>query len=191
MNNPALAARRADTPCPDAGRAARELAARIHVPKRLPPRHDGQPLEHLSHSSYQRLLACPEQWRRHYLQGEREPTNGAMFLGSQVDHALSTYYQHLLDHHDRLTLDQVTDAYREHWHQQLAETDIAWDEHHDAEHAFTTGVAALQLTFAQLVPHLGEPVAVQRRLEYRLTAGRAVERALLPGPGNGRARRRR
>ena len=40
---------------------AGELAARIQIPKTLPPRaHDGQPLRHLSHSSYARWVLCPE-----------------------------------------------------------------------------------------------------------------------------------
>jgi hypothetical protein len=33
------------------------------------------------------------------------------------------------------------------------------------------GLQALDLTFAELVPHLGEPVAVQRELEYVLAPG--------------------
>jgi hypothetical protein len=38
--------------------SAAELAARIQVPRRLPPRYDDQPLEHLSHSSYSRFVLC-------------------------------------------------------------------------------------------------------------------------------------
>jgi hypothetical protein len=37
---------------------AAQLAARIQVPRRLPPRYDGQPLHHLSHSSYNRFVLC-------------------------------------------------------------------------------------------------------------------------------------
>jgi hypothetical protein len=48
-----------------------ELATRIHIPRRLPVRYDGQPLRHLSHSSYTKFLLCPDDWRRHYLKGER------------------------------------------------------------------------------------------------------------------------
>ena len=35
-------------------------AAQIEIPRRLPPRYDGQPLAHLSHSSYTRFVLCPE-----------------------------------------------------------------------------------------------------------------------------------
>ena len=35
--------------------------ARIPLPRRLPPRcHDGEPIRHLSNSSYTLFLSCPE-----------------------------------------------------------------------------------------------------------------------------------
>jgi hypothetical protein len=40
--------------------SAAQLAARIQIPRRLPARYDGQPLQHLSHSSYNRFILCPE-----------------------------------------------------------------------------------------------------------------------------------
>jgi len=40
--------------------SAAQLAARIQIPRRLPLRYDGQPLQHLSHSSYNRFVLCPE-----------------------------------------------------------------------------------------------------------------------------------
>src|SRR5688500_20269964 len=115
---------------------AAELAARIHVPRRLPVRYDGQPMEHLSHSSYTRFLLCPDDWRRHYLKGERTPPSGAMFLGGRVDDALTTYYRRLLEHGERLTLDQLGDAYRDHWTRELAaegaKRGVRWDDELDA-----------------------------------------------------------
>lgn len=152
--------------------SAPELAARIHVPRRLPVRYDGQPLRHLSHSSYTKFLLCPDDWRRHYLKGERTPPSAAMFLGGRVDDALSTYYRRLLEHGQTLTLDQVHDAYRDHWTRELAaeqaQRGIAWDAELDEPRAFTMGLDALALTLAELVPRIGQPVAVQRRLEYAL-----------------------
>jgi len=99
-------------PAPQVGAAveipgAAQLAARIQIPRRLPPRYDGQPLQHLSHSSYSRFILCPEDWRRRYILGEKTAPTGAMFLGRQVDDAISHYYQHILDHRERLTVDQV------------------------------------------------------------------------------------
>ena len=77
MTTIAIAAPPQPLAAPDSATA---LAARIAVPRRLPARYDGQPLRHLSPSSYTRFLLCPEDWRRHYLLGERFAPNGAMFL---------------------------------------------------------------------------------------------------------------
>ena len=81
-------------PIPSAAR----LAARIQIPRRLPPPYDGQPLEHLSHSSYNRFVLCPEDWRRRYMLGEKTAPSGSMFLGRQVDDAITLYYRHMLEH---------------------------------------------------------------------------------------------
>ena len=39
---------------------AADLAARIALPVRLPERYDGEPLRHLSPSSYSLWVSCPE-----------------------------------------------------------------------------------------------------------------------------------
>src|SRR5829696_4738905 len=167
-----LAAPAAPTPRAPSGA---ELAARIQIPRRLPVRYDGEPLRHLSHSSYSKFLLCPDNWRRHYLKGERTPTSGAMFLGGRVDDALTTYYRRLLEHGDRLTLDQVHDAYRDHWTRELAaetaKRGVRWDEELDEPATFTIGLQAVGLTLTELVPLIGRPVAVQRELSYALAPG--------------------
>src|SRR4051795_4284326 len=151
------------------------LAARIQIPRRLPPRHDGQPLRHLSHSSYSKFLLCPDDWRRHYLLGERTPPSGHMFLGARADDALSTYHRHLLACGERLALDQLQDAYRDHWTRELAaeqaQRGVNWDFELDEARAFTMGLEAVALTLTELVPLLGRPIAVQRELNYALALG--------------------
>ena len=167
-------------PAPQAGAAvvipgAAQLAARIQIPRRLPPRYDGQPLAHLSHSSYTRFVLCPESWRRHYVCGERHAPTGSMFLGRCVDDAITLYYRRILEHGERLSPEQVKDAYRDAWHAQAeAEAEqlgIAWEDDTDAERAFGIGLDAIELSFRELVPRLGEPVAVQRKLEFTLAPG--------------------
>ena len=97
-----------------------------------------------------------------------------MFLGSRVDDAVSLYYRRILEKDERLDLEQVKDAYRDLWQTGLeAEEEklgVNWADIHQ-QAAFELGVEALELTFAQLVPRLGEPVAVQRQLEYALAPG--------------------
>jgi len=171
-----LAAARTDAPAPATGPpTAAELAARIPVPTRLPVRYDGQPMRHLSNSSYTKFLLCPDDFRRHYIEGERTPPSGAMFLGSRVDDALTAYYRRILEHGDTLTIDQVKDAYRDQWARQLeaeqAKRGVDWEPELTQAHAFEIGLAALEMTFAELVPRLGRPVAVQRKLEFALAPG--------------------
>jgi hypothetical protein len=171
MTNLATAPARAPTPAEGIPTAA-ELAARIALPRQLPTRHDGEPLRHLSNSSYTLFLSCPEAWRLRYLHGRKEPPSGAMFLGSRVDDALSLYYRHILEHHERLELEQVTDAYRDLWRTEIQNEELGVDWRDIHQHAaFELGVQALELTFDQLVPKLGEPLAVQRRLEFALAPG--------------------
>ena len=97
-----------------------------------------------------------------------------MFLGSRVDDALSLYYRRILEHHERLELAQVKDAYRDLWHTGLETEEqqlgVDWQDIPQHE-GFEQGLQALELTFEQLVPKLGEPLAVQRRLEFTLAPG--------------------
>lgn len=157
--------------------SAGELAGRIQIPRQLPPRYDGEPLRHLSNSSYMKFLACPEDWRRHYLLGQRSAPTGAMFLGRCVDEAISTYYQHILEHGEQLGVDQVHDSYRERWAERLVEEQhklgVNWEEGLDENTGFEMGLAAIELTFSELVPRLGRPVAVQRKLEFAIAPGLA------------------
>jgi hypothetical protein len=148
------------------------LASRIDVPRQLPIRADGQRLTHLSSSSYNLWVACPDSWRRRYLLQEKEPPSGAMFLGSRVDEALSHYYRHWLEHGERLPLGEVKRFFGRNWKEQLeAESDrrgVTWTEPLARTTALKLGVKALTLAFERLVPELGEPVAVQRRVCFRL-----------------------
>src|SRR5215210_8054577 len=143
MTTIAIAAPAEPAAAPDSAAA---LAARIAVPRRLPARYDGQPLRHLSPSSYTRFLLCPEDWRRHYLLGERVVPNGAMFLGSRVDDALTLYYRQLLERQEALALDQLRDAFRDRWFEQLEaeqERGINWERDLDEQAAFQIGLDAL------------------------------------------------
>ena len=154
---------------------AAQLAARIQIPRRLPRRYDGQPLQHLSHSSYNRFILCPEDWRRRYMLGEKTAPSGSMFLGRLVDDAITLYYRHVLDHGERLSVDQLKDAFWDGW-KAAAEAEreqlgIAWESDLREDRAFKLGLDAVELTFSQLIPHLGEPVAVQRKVEYTLAPG--------------------
>ena len=98
-----------------------------------------------------------------------------MFLGRQVDDAITLYYRRILEQDERLSLDQVRDAYWDGW-KAAAEAEreqlgIAWEDDLREDRAFKLGLDAIELMLKQLVPRLGGPVAVQRRVEYALGPG--------------------
>ena len=169
MSDLALAPARASTSGPQ---TAADLAARIPIPTRLPIRYDGEHLRHLSPSSYTKWVTCPETWRRHYIKGERTPPSGAMFLGGRVDDALSAYHRHTLQSGNALTLEQVQEHYRECWSAELAiertKLGVDWDHELNQKAAFELGLQAIGLAFKALLPHVGQPVAVQRKVEFAL-----------------------
>ena len=176
MNPQQLTAAPADTggtaaPIPSAA----QLAARIQIPRRLPPRYDGQPLQHLSHSSYNRFVLCPEDWRRRYMLGEKTAPSGSMFLGRQVDDAITLYYRRILEHGERLSVDQVKDAFWDGWkaavEAEREQLGIAWEADLPEESAFKLGLDAVELSLRELIPRLGDPVAVQRKVEYVIAPG--------------------
>ena len=90
----------------------------------------------------------------------------------RIDETLTHYYRHWLEHRERVGLRQLERFFGANWKQQLAaENDklgVPWDERLDRHTTLKLGVKALTIAFEELVPRLGEPVAVQRRVEFRL-----------------------
>jgi hypothetical protein len=82
---------------PAFGVSALELARRIDIPTQLPESYKCEPLRCLSDSSITKFLTCPDEWRRHYLLGERDAQSGAMFLGSCLDEMQNSYYRSRLE----------------------------------------------------------------------------------------------
>src|SRR5205085_6864046 len=78
----------------------------------------------------------------------------------------------ILEHGDRLAVDQVLDIYREQWTAELeAEQEtrgVNWEDDLTERAAFELGRQAIELAMAELIPHLGDPVDVQRRLEFTI-----------------------
>ena len=76
----------------------------------------------------------------------------------------------------RLTLDQLHDAYRDHWTRELAaeqaQRGINWDAELDEQRRLHHRPATRSRSpCAELIPVLGRPVAVQRELDYALAPG--------------------
>jgi len=146
------------------------------MPRRLPITYKGEPLACLSNSSIAKFLTCPDDWRRHYILGERAAPSGSMFLGSRVDDALTAFYRAQIEGGKPLDLDQLRDIFNESWQRSLAEEQSAhgqvrWDEGTDERWTFNVGLEAIAVCLKRIVPQLGEPLYAQRRFEFRLAPG--------------------
>jgi hypothetical protein len=108
-------------------------------------------------------------WRRHYILGERGPKSGAMFLGNIVDDTTTTYFW-LRKAGQALDLEQLHDVFREIWEDKLAkeELPIAWEPYLAGGRAMRMGLEAVDITYEQLIPRIGEATDTQRAFELRL-----------------------
>jgi len=152
---------------------AAQLALQIPVPETLPPRYDGEPIQHLSASSVNLLQACPEAWRRRYLVGEKTAPSSSMFMGSRFDDTYSTFYEHQLKHAGEiLELEQLRDAFNDNWKAKLAEEHdklgVRWEPGFDEQVSFAMALQAVDLAYEDLVPRIGRPLSVQRKVQFKI-----------------------
>ena len=98
-----------------------------------------------------------------------------MFLGSRVDESLTHYYRHWLEHRERLGLRVAQGGFCSHmWKQQArrrerqARRRLGRAPGPASRGAQARASGRSTIAFEELLPRLGEPVAVQRRVEFRL-----------------------
>jgi hypothetical protein len=154
------------------GQRAAGSGSDLLAPKRLPQNYKGQPLRHLSHSSVNAFRLCPESFRRSYILGEWGPPSGEQFVGNQVDASVSRYYEYLL-HGEQLTLKQLRTLFGDIWKAEVEREHkrnggVRWPTDLPATNARALALKALEMTFHELIPRLGRPLAVQRKFEFPL-----------------------
>lgn len=154
---------------PVAVTGAARLADSLKIPATLPVGHHNAPIANLSHTSLMRWESCPDDWRRHYILGQRGPKSGAMFLGNIVDDTITTYFW-LRKAGQKLALDQLHDVFCDLWEEKLykEQLPVAWEPHLTGDRALKMGLAAVDITYEQLIPRLGEATDTQRAFELRL-----------------------
>ncbi len=143
------------------------------MPRRLPITYKGEPLPCLSNSSIEKFLTCPDDWRRHFICGERAAPSGSMFLGSRIDDVLTAYYRARIEGGGPLNVNQLRDVFNESWKRSLADEQdahgpVRWDAGTDERWTFNVGLEAVAVCLKRIVPQLGEPLYTQRRFEFRL-----------------------
>ena len=177
---------------------AAELAARIQIPRRLPVRYDGQPLRHLSHSSYTQVPALPRRLAPPLPQGRTHAAERrACSSARRVDDALSTYYRQLLEHGEHAharpaprRLPRPLDARAR--RRTAPSAACAGTPSSTSRAPSRIGLEARRRSrCAELVPLLGRPVAVQRELDVRARARPRVDDPGLPRPRDAASRRGR
>jgi len=141
-------------------------ALALRVPRELPRRADGSRIAHLSASSVELLLRCPERWRRRYIAMERAPSTGAQHLGACVDEAVAEHFRARL-RGDVASESDALGRFRDAWARGLLDREVVFADDAPAGTLLDQGRAALSLYLREQAARL-EPEAVQRRFELVL-----------------------
>lgn len=156
--------------------SAAELARRIRIPRQLPFTYKGERLPCLSATSIAKYLDCPDEWRRHYLLGERSAATGSMFLGSRLDHVETAYFRSLVYGGGPLSAQQLRECLEADWRRALAEEQeryggVRWQEGTDERSMLNVAVSAIDVFLKQLAQRAGTPLSVQRHFEFHIADG--------------------
>jgi hypothetical protein len=135
-------------------------------------RWDGNPITHLSKSSFELFCNCPEAFRRRYIIGEKSPSQPRMVLGNMVDGALTWLMQQRIAGHQPELGDLRRYYLRDAIPAALAREDLGveWGTKPGESLADcrVLGWKAILAFRAGIEPFLGRPIAAQRKLEFRL-----------------------
>jgi len=137
------------------------------LPVELPPRYDGSPITHLSASSINEFLLCPEAWRRRRLQGIKHPPTPAMFMGRVFDETLNTVMRQHIEHGAFPDTDEILQVILpDHFQGELddAAGAVAWEPGFGVDECRTITRSAVAIGIERLLPVIGTPVSVQRQI---------------------------
>lgn len=147
----------------------RELSG---VPAQLPARFDGQPIARVSQATYLLWTECQEAFRREVIEGVRTPIGGETILGKGVDYGLSEFYRARLrgeDPHLGDVMKLYDDNIERIIDEEHARQCIVWGEAVPREKLSALGMGAIGTFMEKIAPHLGEPIAVQNELRFRVS----------------------
>ena len=146
----------------------RAALSSLRVPPRLPENHRGEPLRHLSYSGITKFRGCPDDFRRSYILGAWGPKSGDMFVGSRVDDAISGYFRQRYGRHDprhrrrQGPLQRAVEA-RARVRGRTQRPGPLRHQTQPASRPTRSASRRCRSRWSTLVPHLGRPIAVQRR----------------------------
>lgn len=121
-------------------------------------------IRHVSASSLNRFLRCPENYRQRYLLGNADPAGSKALVGSAFDKAVGDYYTARIGGGPGLELDAVQDSLRDHLLNEADTDTYVFDDGETAGEMVDKALplAAAYLPIAQSMP---DPIAVQKRVE--------------------------
>lgn len=127
--------------------------------------------DHLSASSISTFARCPEQFRRRYLQGEKERPAAAMVWGSADHAAHELNFRQKIDTHEDLGEDDVTLAFAEAFDRSVEReggaTEIDWREEKPGA-VKDKGVALVGHYHRKVSPSV-QPLAVEKNIRHRVS----------------------
>lgn len=122
------------------------------------------PLAHLSVSSLNQYLRCPEKWRRRYLEREHEPQTAPMLVGAAAGAAEAEHYHRRIDG-GGLAGDEVLDAYSDEYDERAERArdraGIDWQDERPAAWK-DAGARAVEVYHERVAPRV-VPVTVERK----------------------------
>lgn len=124
------------------------------------------PVDHLSKSSIQLYLQCPEKWRRRYIERDREPIGVPMLLGGAVGAAEIANYQQKISSGVDLSLGDVLDLYAGEVDERVDTEDVDWQA--EKPGAVKDQGAKLAAVYHTTIAPSVMPVSAERRVAFKL-----------------------
>lgn len=126
--------------------------------------------EYVSASALGTFRRCPEQYRRRYLLGHKEPPNIRLLWGTADHSALEHNWRQKIDSHEDLPVTEVQEAFAAHLdevvEQSGGESEVVWDGKKPGE-IKDAGVQLVSAYHSAVSPTV-QPTAVERKFSLEL-----------------------
>ncbi len=123
---------------------------------------------HVSATSLTMYARCPEQWRRRYLLGEKEPPKGHLVWGTAHHRAAEHNYQQKIDSHEDVPVGEVEEVFAAAVDREVdaagGESQVEWDSSKGAADVKDRGVRLARAYREQAAPFV-QPVQVEQRFD--------------------------
>jgi hypothetical protein len=121
------------------------------------------PISHLSVSSLNAYLRCPEQWMRERILKEASRPNGKMAAGGAAGAALSQHYGRIIEGGEGFSIEQLLDEFCKALAGRQEREDVDWSGDEPGQ-VKDTAIGALRVYHQHIAPDV-RPLAVEREFE--------------------------